>query len=151
MAVASFSRIMLPAKKQTWFRNGLRSRTTSLRCWLGLQLPQISIQSSICRKCWTDLRPTSQLPIFKRSVANILVPGITAHLQGSNGIHTSTGQGCFDVKRDQHNIQQMVIMLWLIGVINIISILNTRDNNCSGSASTVTTPIRVFPWVACVY
>lgn len=150
MAVASSSRIMLPAKKQTWSRNGLRSRTTSLRCWLGLQLPQISIQSSICGKCWTDHGPTSQLPIFKGSVANILVPGITAHLQGSNGIHTSTGQCCFDIKWGQHNIQQMVIMLWLISVI-CISILNTRDNNCTWSASTVTTPIRAFPWVGCVY
>jgi len=31
VAVASFSRIMHPATKQKWFRNGLRS-TTSLRC-----------------------------------------------------------------------------------------------------------------------
>ena len=54
MAVASFSRIMHCATKQKWFRNGLRSTTTSLRCWLGLQIPQISIQSSICGMCLTN-------------------------------------------------------------------------------------------------
>ena len=48
MAVASFSRIMLRATKQQWFRNGLRSTTTSLRCWVVLQIPQISMQLSIC-------------------------------------------------------------------------------------------------------
>ena len=36
MAVASFSRITHHATKQKWFRNGLRSTTTTLRCWLGL-------------------------------------------------------------------------------------------------------------------
>ena len=54
MAVASFSRIMRCATKQKWFRNGLRRTTASLRCWLGLQIPQISIQSSICGMCWTN-------------------------------------------------------------------------------------------------
>ena len=33
MAVDSFSKIMRHATKQKWFRNGLRGRTTSLRCW----------------------------------------------------------------------------------------------------------------------
>ena len=53
MAVASFSRIMHHATKQKWLRNGLRS-TMSLRCWLGFQIPQTSIQSSICEMCWTN-------------------------------------------------------------------------------------------------
>lgn len=38
--------------QQQWFRNGLRN-TTSSRCCLGLQIPQIAIQLSICRICWT--------------------------------------------------------------------------------------------------
>ena len=54
MAVASFSRIMHRATKQKWFRNGLRSTATSLRCWVVLQIPQISIQSSICGICGTN-------------------------------------------------------------------------------------------------
>ena len=51
LAVASFSRIMRQAIKQQWVRNDLRS-TTCLRCWLGLQIPQI--QSSIRGMCWTN-------------------------------------------------------------------------------------------------
>ncbi|KAK3515662.1 hypothetical protein QTP70_026420 [Hemibagrus guttatus] len=38
---------------------------------------------------------TSQLTGPKGSAANILVPDPTAHLQGSSGVHGSTGQGCF--------------------------------------------------------
>ena len=52
--MASFSRMMLPATKQKWFRNGLRNTTTSLRCCLGLQVPQTSIRSSICGTFWTN-------------------------------------------------------------------------------------------------
>ncbi|KAK3560338.1 hypothetical protein QTP86_006422 [Hemibagrus guttatus] len=35
----------------------------------------------------------------KGSAANILVPDPTAHLQGSSGVHSLTGQGCFGSKR----------------------------------------------------
>ena len=42
--------------------------------------------------------PTSQLTGLKGSAANILVPDITAHLQGSSGVHVWTGQGCFGSK-----------------------------------------------------
>ncbi|KAK3515696.1 hypothetical protein QTP70_028535 [Hemibagrus guttatus] len=48
---ALLQKTMHRATKQKWFRNG---STTSLRCGLGLQIPQISIQSSICGMCWTN-------------------------------------------------------------------------------------------------
>ena len=60
--------------------------------------------------------PTSQLTGLKGSAANILVPDTTAHLQGSSGVHASTGQLCFGSMGDHHNIRQVVIMLCLIGV-----------------------------------
>lgn len=48
--------------------------------------------------------PSSQLTRLQGSVANISVPDITAHLQGSSGIHAS---GVFwQQKRDQHKIRQ---------------------------------------------
>ena len=100
MAVASFSRIMCHATKQKWFRNGLRSTTMRLRCWLGLQIPKISIQLSM------EIHggPISQLTGLKGSAANILVPDTTAHLQESNGVYASTGQGCFGSKRETNSI-----------------------------------------------
>ncbi|KAK3563425.1 hypothetical protein QTP86_028167 [Hemibagrus guttatus] len=48
------TRIMRRATKQKWFRNGLMTTTTSLRSWLDLLIPQISIQSSIYGMCWTN-------------------------------------------------------------------------------------------------
>ena len=48
--------------------------------------------------------PTSQLTGHKGSAANILVPDTTAHLQGSSGIHSSVGQGCFGSKRGTNTI-----------------------------------------------
>ena len=39
---------------QKWIRNGLKSTATSFRCWLYLQIPQISIQLSICGMCLTN-------------------------------------------------------------------------------------------------
>ncbi|KAK3563225.1 hypothetical protein QTP86_018278 [Hemibagrus guttatus] len=41
---------------------------------------------------------------FKGSVAKILVPDTTGHLQGSSGVHASTGQGCFGSKRGTNTI-----------------------------------------------
>lgn len=41
---------------------------------------------------------TSHLTGFKGSVANIMVPYTKAELQGSNGVHVSTGQGFFTSK-----------------------------------------------------
>ncbi|KAK3569192.1 hypothetical protein QTP86_026470, partial [Hemibagrus guttatus] len=48
--------------------------------------------------------PTSQLTGLKGSAANILVADPTAHLQGSSGVHASTGQGCFGSKRRTNTI-----------------------------------------------
>ena len=62
----SVSRILRCATKQIWLSNGLSSTTTTLRCWLVLQIPQISVQSNICGMCltksnpWTESSPTSQ-------------------------------------------------------------------------------------------
>ena len=39
-----------------------RSTTTSLRCWLRIQIPQISIQSSICGMCWTNKFRSMEAP-----------------------------------------------------------------------------------------
>lgn len=60
--------------------------------------------------------PTLQLTGFKRSVANILVPDITAYLQLSREVHASMTQGCFGSKRTD-NIRQVVIILCLIGLL----------------------------------
>ena len=51
--------------------------------------------------------PTSQLTGLKGSPANILVLDTTAHLQGSSGVHASTGQGCFGSK-----IWTNIILRW---------------------------------------
>lgn len=85
MAVAIFSRIICPATLQKWFRNGLRNTVMSLRCWLGLQSPYISIQSSICRMCLTN-KFDPWRPHLKtyRTTAN--VPVTTAYLQRSCGV-----------------------------------------------------------------
>lgn len=53
---------------------GFRCKT-SLRCWPGLWIPQISIQSSICE---IHRGPTSQLTGILGSAVNILVPDTTA-------------------------------------------------------------------------
>ncbi len=73
VALASFRRIMRPATKQKWFRNGLRSTTTSLRCWLGLQIPQISIQSSICGMQNKQVRSMEAPPHNLQNFKNLLL------------------------------------------------------------------------------
>ncbi|KAK3515693.1 hypothetical protein QTP70_028532 [Hemibagrus guttatus] len=55
--------------------------------------------------------PTSQLRELKGSAANILVPDTTAHLQGSSGVHASTGQGCFGSKRGTNTILGIMLCL----------------------------------------
>ncbi len=62
--------------------------------------------------------PNSQLTGLKGSAASILVRDTTAHLQGSSGVHASTGQGCFGSKRGStgSTIRKVVVMLCLIGV-----------------------------------
>lgn len=69
----------------------------SLMCCLGLQVPQIPIQSmDICilDKHVIHGGPTSQLTGPKESAANNLVPDTTEYLQRCNGVHASTGQSC---------------------------------------------------------
>ncbi|KAK3533183.1 hypothetical protein QTP70_013064 [Hemibagrus guttatus] len=43
--------------------------------------------------------PRNLLTGLTGSAANILVPDTTAHLQGSSGVHASTGQGCSGNKK----------------------------------------------------
>ena len=98
MAVASFTRMMCRATQQQWFRNGLRS-TTSLRCWLGLQIPQISIQSSICGMCWTNKsNPWRPHLATYRTCCQHLGARYHRHFQGSSGVHALMGLGCFGSK-----------------------------------------------------
>lgn len=119
MAVASQNRLMLTPEsifstKKKWYRNDFRSETTSLSGWLGLQIPQISInQSSV--GCAGQTRPIHGGPSWqvKRSAANILVPDPTAHLQRSSGVHASTGQGCFGSKRGTDTIFGRWSQWWL--------------------------------------
>lgn len=54
MSVASFRRLISSAVRLNWFRDCLRVTKTRLRCWLGLQIPLISIQSRIGGRCWTN-------------------------------------------------------------------------------------------------
>ncbi|KAK3542654.1 hypothetical protein QTP86_031477 [Hemibagrus guttatus] len=107
MAVASFGRILHRATKQKWFRNGLMS-TTSCGLDLAAKFPRSqSIQASVgCAGQTSPIHggPTSQLTGHERSAAKILVPDNTAHLQGSSGVHASTGQGCFGTKRGTNTI-----------------------------------------------
>lgn len=51
MVVASFSRIM-HLDTGIFFRNGLRNMIKNWRCWVGLQVPQISIQLSFYGMGW---------------------------------------------------------------------------------------------------
>ena len=90
------------------FRNGLRNKTTGLRCLLGLQFPrsQSNWESVGCAGQTSLIRgdPTSQLTGFKGSAPNILVPDTTAHLQGYSGVHASMGQGGFGSKRGTNTV-----------------------------------------------
>ena len=104
MAVASFSRIIHRATKQKCFRNGLRGTTMSWRCRLDLQIPQISVQSSICGTCWTNKSDPWRPHLATYRTADIVVPDTPTHLQGSSGVHASMGQGCFGSKRGTNTI-----------------------------------------------
>lgn len=72
-----FQQKTYPASKQKQFMNCLRSTTTtSLRCWLGLQIPQIPSRASVgCAGQASPIHggPTTNLTGLKGSVANILV------------------------------------------------------------------------------
>ena len=78
--------------------------------------------------------PTLQLTGLKGSAANILVPDTTAHLQGSSGVHASTGQGCFGSKRGTNNIRQVIVMLCLIGVYNFFHSTKLHHQHLTGAA-----------------
>ncbi len=67
MAVASF-RLMYPAT----FRNGLRNMTKSSRCYLGLQIPKISIWLSIYGMSWTS-KSDPALPHTSQDLKDLLL------------------------------------------------------------------------------
>lgn len=60
-------------KRQNWFSIGLRTRSS--KCWLGLKIPQISMQPSILCMCWTNKynlwRPHLQFTGFNGCAVNI--------------------------------------------------------------------------------
>lgn len=51
-----------PDTLQKLLRNGVRSTTKSPRCWPGLQIHQIPIQSSICGTWWNKSDPWKRDP-----------------------------------------------------------------------------------------
>lgn len=98
-----------------------RGTTTNLMCWLDLQIPQISVQSSncgMCRRRESDpRRPDHTGYRLKGSAANISVPDNTADLQGSSRSPCLHGSGLFlQEKWDQPNISLVVVKLCLIRV-----------------------------------
>lgn len=63
--------------------------TSNLRCWFGFQILQMSIQLSICVMWWTKKFDPWRLHLTNYGtsfIANIVVQGNTAHLQGSSGV-----------------------------------------------------------------
>lgn len=83
MVVSPFSRAVHPVTLQKQFRNGLKNMTKSSRCWLGLQIPQISVWSSICQICWKK-----QLARLKGCRTRVLVPNFKSVVK-------TFKQGCF--------------------------------------------------------
>lgn len=89
-------------------QDGLRSTTTSLRCWLGLQTPQILIRSSSCEMCWTH-KSDLWRPHFATYRTEYQIPQLTFR-----GLVESMPQRVWRTKANLRNIWQVVIMLWLI-------------------------------------
>ena len=128
LAVASFSRIMGCTTKKKRFRNGLRSTLTSLRCLFCLQFPQISIQSAsggyIGETSPNHRGSTSQFTGLRRSA----VVSVTSWCQILQSIFmewspcVSKSELFCPQQGDQHTIQQMVIILCLIGLYVIKAI-----------------------------
>lgn len=73
-------------------------------------------------ECWTkdSWQPSSQLIEHKAS-GGIWAPGTRAHLQGSSGVHTLTGQSCFGGQSGATLYRQVVLLLCLMGVSWLIS------------------------------
>ena len=120
MAVASFNIITHPATLQKWFRNGLRNTTTS-RCWLGLQITQISVQSIRFAGPTNQIRggQTSDLICF-------LVLDTTAHPQVLWSPCLDGSELFKQQKGDLHKISQLFIIMG----IWCISFSKRRESNC---------------------
>lgn len=86
-AAASFSCATL----HTSLGNSLRNMRTSETCCRGLQIPQISIGSSLCGMRWNKSDQEQLHLVTYRTAANILVPDTTRHLQMSCRIDASIG------------------------------------------------------------
>ena len=87
--------------KPKWFRNSLRSTTMSLRCWLGLQISQISIEylwDVLDKQVQSIEAPSCNFQDLKDLLLTSWCQ-IPQHLQGSSGVHALTGLSCFGTKR----------------------------------------------------
>ena len=109
MAVASFSRVNASCHKakmvQEWFEE--HNNEFEVLTWPPNSPDLNSNRASVgCAEQTSPIHggPTLQLTGLQGSAANILVPDTTAHLQGSRGVHASTGQGCFGSKRGTNTI-----------------------------------------------
>ena len=93
----------LSATLHTLFWNGLRNMTKSLRCCPGLQIPQISIRVGFAGTTGLIFGDSvSHLTGLNGSVANILVPDTTGHLQWSCKVHALASLSCFGVTQKTH-------------------------------------------------
>lgn len=95
-------------KSAKMFRNSFDEHDKEFK--FGLQISQISIQSNICRMCWTNLihrGPTSQITGLKVSAVNVLMPDTTAHLVWSCGVNVSE---LFEARASPLLLQLVAIM-----------------------------------------
>lgn len=96
-----------PIKNNSWW---FKEHDSESECWLGLQIPQILTEPSICGICWTNKcdtwRPGWQL---KGPEASVCISWYLTPLLDVSGLFEQQ-------KGNQHNIRQMVIKLTVIWV-----------------------------------
>ena len=116
MAVASFNRMMCHATKQKWFRNGLRSTTTSLRTrQIRCCAPQTINPNSpdlwdvLVKEVWSMETPHHDPPHDLQDLKDLLL--VESMPQRVRAYLAS--------KWDQQNIRQVVMMLCLISVYTV--------------------------------
>lgn len=77
------------------FRNNWRGMFKSSSCWAYLQVPQISIRSTICGMCWNNKSNLLQFHRCPYRTYTILEPHTTGHLKTYCRVHVSVSWSSF--------------------------------------------------------
>lgn len=103
---------IVPGHTAKMLKNSFRNMTKSSKCFIGLQIPV---------RCTGQTNPIHGVPTLllrgiKGSVANVLVPDSTGHLQRTlESSHHRSGP-CWQHEGDLHSIKQELLISWLICV-----------------------------------